>query len=181
MLILKHGVVLRASLLLVGWLCWSNFGISSARGCSPAGHAVVANAAVHRMQQSNDPEVRKLARVLHKYRWVVYWAAEGPDIVQNDRGYEASHWFPLYPVDYERPERFDLAAAQPCFTALFRHAYRLDYGVTPEDVTRHTIAATRRPRPDWREVSLAFACGYTTHLLSGPATCGRHGNRSAWT
>lgn len=137
-----------------------------ARACSPAGHAFVAIAAVQRLQQAHDPEVRKLAQILQKYRWVVYHAAEGPDVVQGDRGYHASHWFPLYTVNYEHPERFDLAAAQPYFSALFQHVYRLDYGVTPDDTKRFSITLARQPRPEWREVSLAYACGYTTHLLA---------------
>jgi hypothetical protein len=123
-------------------------------------------AAIYRLQQSSDPGVRRLAKVLHKYRWVVYWAAEGPDIVQNERGYHSSHWFPLYSVNYEHPERFDLTVAQPYYDALLRHAYRSDYGAAPDDVARHGLALARQPRPEWREVALAFACGYTTHLIS---------------
>lgn len=137
-----------------------------APGCSPAGHAFVAAAAVHRLAASRDPAVQKLARILHNYRWVVYCAAEGPDVVQNDRDYHAAHWFPLYRVNYEHPERFDLRVAQPYYNALLRHAYAADYGVTPEDISRSAIALARQPNRQWNEVGLAYACGYITHLIS---------------
>ena len=148
------------------WLCvWLVVG-PAAEACSPAGHAFVAIAAVGRLTQSKNPHARRLARVLRKYRWVVYWGAEGPDVVQRGRGYRNSHWFPLYEVDYHHPERFDLVAAQPYYTALLRHAYRADYGVTPDDAAKHSIVLARPPRGDWGEVGLAYACGYTTHLIS---------------
>jgi len=107
-----------------------------------------------------------LAHVLDKYRWVVCQGAEGPDIVQDARGYNNSHWFPLFAVDYEHPEHFDLQAAQPYFTALLKGAYRVDYGVTPDDIAAHHFQLWRPPDRQWREVSLAFAAGYTTHLLA---------------
>lgn len=138
----------------------------AARACSPAGHAFVAAAAVHRLAQSRDPAVQKLTKILYNYRWVVYCAAEGPDVVQNDREYHASHWFPLYRVNYEHPELFDLRVAQPYYNALLRHAYAVDYGVTDEDVKRHAIRLVRQPNRAWNEVALAYACGYTTHLIA---------------
>ena len=141
-------------------------GPGALRACSPAGHAFVAIAALNKLAQSEDPEVQKLARILRKYRWVVYWGAEGPDMVQTGRGYHNSHWFPLYAVDYHHPEKFDLKVAQPFYTALLKGAYAGDYGVTPEDVRRHGLKHARGPRPGWNEVGLAYACGYTTHLIS---------------
>ncbi|MBL7223750.1 MAG: zinc dependent phospholipase C family protein [Candidatus Brocadiae bacterium] len=154
----------RAALAL--WLClWLAWG-PTAEACSPAGHAVVAIASLGKLARSKDPATRRLAKMLHKYRWVVYWGAEGPDVVQRARGYRFSHWFPLYTVQYEHPERFDLKAAQPFYTALLRHAYRADYGVTPDDAAKHGIVLARPPRRDWGEVGLAYACGYVTHLLA---------------
>ncbi len=151
---------------LAFWLCgWLAFG-PAAQACSPAGHAFVAIASLGRLAQSKDPQARRLAKILRKYRWVVYWGAEGPDVVQSGRGYHSSHWFPLYAVDYHHPERFDLKAAQPYYTALLRHAYRADYGVTPDDAAKHGIVLARQPRRDWGEVGLAYACGYITHLIS---------------
>jgi len=134
--------------------------------CSPAGHTFVAAAAMGKLRQSPDPEVRKLAAVLDKYRGVVYWAAEGPDTIQKARSYQASHWFPLYTVNYEHPERFDLAAAQPFFTACMKGAYTASYGVSAEDIVKHGIQLAKPADDEWNEVSLAFACGYITHLLS---------------
>ena len=146
-------------------LLWSPGG-GPARACSPAGHAFVAIASLHRLMRSKQPEAQKLAKVLHKYRWVVYWGAEGPDAVQGQRGYHFSHWFPLYAVDYHHPEKFDLKVAQPYYGSLLKHAYRCDYGITPDDAARFNVALARQANPKWREVGLAYACGYTTHLIS---------------
>ena len=151
---------------LVAWLCVWLVGVRAAQACSPAGHAFVAAASLRKLAQSKDPKARRLAKILHKYRWVVYWGAEGPDVVQRGRGYHNSHWFPLYAVDYRHPGRFDLKVAQPCYTALLRHAYRADYGITPDDAAKHGIVLLRAPRRDWGEVGLAYACGYITHLIS---------------
>ena len=147
-------------------LCALMVARDSVLACSPAGHTFVAAAAIGRLTQSRDPHAQRLARVLRKYCYVVYWGAEGPDIVQRGRGYHNSHWFPLYPVDYHHPERFDLAQAQPYFTALLKHAYAVSYGVTGADAAKHDIQLLRAPRQQWGEVSLAFACGYVTHLMS---------------
>jgi len=141
-------------------------GARAARACSPAGHAFVAIASLRKLEQSEDPEARKLAAILWKYRWVVYWGAEGPDVVQQGRGYHNSHWFPLYSVDYHHPEQFDLKAAEPYYTALLKHAYAADYGVTADDAGTHGLALVRLPQKDWNEVGVAYACGYITHLIS---------------
>jgi len=134
--------------------------------CSPAGHTFVAIASLYRLAESQNPEARKLAKILRKYRWVVYWGAEGPDVVQRGRGYHNSHWFPLYKVDYHHPETFDLKVAQPYYNGLLRHAYRCEYGVAPADAAKHNILLARPPRKNWHEVGLAYACGYTTHLIA---------------
>lgn len=156
----------RAKAALALALCTLMLARDGLLACSPAGHTFVAAAAIGKLAQSKDPHAQRLARILKKYRWVAYWGAEGPDIVQRGRGYHSSHWFPLYPVDYHHPERFDLNQAQPFFSALLEHAYAVNYGVTAEDMAKHSILIVRPPREDWNEVSLAFACGYVTHLLS---------------
>jgi hypothetical protein len=134
--------------------------------CSGGGHVFVALASIGKLRQESDADARRLAGILHKYRWVVCQGAEGPDVVQQIREYRFSHWFPLFEVDYEHPERFDLAAAQPYFTALLKHAYAVDYSVTAEDIAAHELQLYRPPDPELREVSLAFAAGYISHLLS---------------
>ncbi len=134
--------------------------------CSGGGHIFVALASIGKLRQESDPDAQRLAQVLHKYRWIVCQGAEGPDVVQAIREYRFSHWFPLFEVDYEHPERFDLAAAQPYFTALLRDAYAVDYSVAAEEVAAHDIQLYRPPDPELREVSVAFAAGYISHLLS---------------
>jgi len=134
--------------------------------CSPAGHLFVASAGLEKLKDEVDPRARDLARILTRYRWVYYWGSEGPDTIQKGRSYRASHWFPLYPVNYEHPEAFDLAKAQPHFTALLHGAWTVSWRVDPADVRRHGLLLVRPPRKDWSEVSLAFACGYVTHLLA---------------
>ncbi|NOY81412.1 MAG: zinc dependent phospholipase C family protein [Kiritimatiellaeota bacterium] len=137
-----------------------------ADACSPAGHLFVAAAALGELKGREDPAARNLARILTRYRWTYYWGSEGPDIVQKGRGYRASHWFPLYTVEYEHPEAFDLEKAQPYFTALLHGAWTVSWHVDAGDVQRHRLLLVRSPRKDWNEVSLAFACGYITHLLA---------------
>jgi hypothetical protein len=146
-------------------LCAAWFG-PSAWACSPAGHSFVAIASLGKLRQAQDPEVRKLGEILYKYRSVMYWGAEGPDMIQRGRKYQFSHWFPLYTVNYEHPERFDLEAAQPYVTALLKGAYDVSYRLRDTDITEDSQLLFTEPRESWRDVSLAFACGYVTHLLS---------------
>jgi len=141
-------------------------GSSRCRACSPSGHVFVSLAAIERLKKSDDPEVRKLAKILEKYRWVVCQGSEGPDFVQRARGYQNSHYKVLFNVSYESPQSFDLGAAQPVFTSLLRDSYAVNYGLDGPDVERLRSGLYLEPSPEKREVSLAFAAGYISHLLA---------------
>ena len=136
------------------------------RACSPDGHVFVALAAIEKLKQSNEPAARRLAAVLEKHRWVVCHGSEAPDWVQNERKYEYSHYMVLFRVSYESPQAFDLKVAQPVFTALLRDCYRLNYGLMPEDRAKFKPALYTEPSPQKREIGLAFAAGYISHLLA---------------
>ncbi|MCX6910020.1 MAG: zinc dependent phospholipase C family protein [Verrucomicrobia bacterium] len=136
------------------------------RACAPNGHVFVALAAIEKLKQSDEPAARKLAAVLEKHRWVVCHASEAPDEVQNERKYENSHYLVLFRVSYESPQAFDLKVAQPVFTSLLRDCYRLNYGLTPEDRAKFKPALYTEPAPQKREIGLAFAAGYISHLLA---------------
>jgi len=134
--------------------------------CSPDGHVFVTLAAIEKLKQSDAPAVKRLAAVLEKHRWVVCHGSEAPDWVQKERDYQYSHYKVLFRVSYESPQSFDLKVAQPVFTALLRDCYRLNYGLTPEDRAKVKPALYTEPVPEKREVGLAFAAGYISHLLA---------------
>jgi len=134
--------------------------------CSGGGHIFVALATIERLKKSDNPEARKLARILEKYRWVMCHGAEGPDMVARSRGYQDTHYKSLFNVSYESPQAFDLSAAQLVFTALLKNSYRTNYGLTPDDLRNIRPNLYIAPDPKKREISLAFAAGYVSHLLS---------------
>jgi hypothetical protein len=137
-----------------------------AQACSPSGHVFVALAALEQLKRSDHPAAKRLAAILERHHWVVCHGAEGPDWVQSTRNYESSHYKVLFHVSYESPQAFDARAAQPVFSALLRDSYRLHYGLTPEDRARLKPQLYLEPAADQREVGLAFAAGYISHLLA---------------